>query len=121
MKQYFRDRDGLGATPQMTYKKNETYGTTLGGCCSVCCRFFILFYVSLVIVGFFMTSNYEETTQTLYQSLQDPETYSVSSSDIIPTYQIVYNNGTEIVINDRNFYNVTYWLNSEDDEDSAEP
>ena len=60
MKQFFRERDALGYTPQMTYKKKEQFGTTLGGCCSqvVCC--FIFVYVVTILAAFgFGGRNYD--------------------------------------------------------------
>ena len=53
------NRDGLGQTPQMTYKKEETYGTTLGGCVSCCASILIFGYVLTILGAYtFMEPNY---------------------------------------------------------------
>ena len=54
MNQFFRERDSMGFTPQMTYKGREKYGTTLGGCFSCCVTIFVTTYVGLVIWAFIL-------------------------------------------------------------------
>ena len=55
MRNYLREQDSLGAVPQMSYKGNETYGTSIGGCCSCFCSIFILIYVALNFWAFLFT------------------------------------------------------------------
>lgn len=52
MKQFFKEQDGLGATPHMTYKKRETFGTVLGGCLSCFASAFVITYVALISSAF---------------------------------------------------------------------
>ena len=58
MQKFLRDNDSLGATPQMTYKKSESFGTTLGGCLSVCANIGIAFYVIIALLAFFADPEY---------------------------------------------------------------
>ena len=62
MKNYLRKRDQLADAPGLTYKGEETYGTTLGGFCSLCASVFVFFYLFIVLMNFFMSPNYESDT-----------------------------------------------------------
>lgn len=63
MKNFFRDRDALGAIPQMTYKSSQTYGTALGGFCSCIVTICTLVYVTIIMSAFlFASRNYNTTT-----------------------------------------------------------
>ena len=53
MRNYLRGKDALGATPNMTYKSEESFGTSLGGCCSCFVTIFVAFYVLLSFWSFF--------------------------------------------------------------------
>ena len=89
MQKWLRARDGLGATPQMTYKSNETYGTSLGGLFSCTCRYFIGFYVSLVFFGFFFSSNFSESRTSGYSPNEGGPVNNVSAYDMIPAFQVM--------------------------------
>lgn len=52
MQRFLRDKDALGTSPKMNYKKSETFGTTLGGCFSVCANAGIAFYVVIAMFAF---------------------------------------------------------------------
>ena len=69
MKQYLRDKDGLGSSPHMTYKKNATFGTSVGGCCTLCANLFIICYLVIVLFGFCTTRNYNTQQNTSYQPI----------------------------------------------------
>ena len=63
MKEYFRDKDGLGTWPKMNYKGKEMYGTTVGGMFSCAATLFVWFYVCTVLGAFlFGAKNYNQTT-----------------------------------------------------------
>ncbi len=65
MKQFFRERDGLGYKPQMTYKRKEKFGTTIGGCFSCCAQLFVLTYVGTIIAAFIIGGrNFTPLVQT---------------------------------------------------------
>ena len=66
MKNYLRKQDKLADTPGMTYKGEETYGTTIGGCCSSCASIFITCYIFIIMTNFSITNNYNSDVQTLY-------------------------------------------------------
>ena len=53
MKRFLRNRDALGAAPQMNYRGEETYGTLLGGTCTLCANLVVLSYLFLILSGFF--------------------------------------------------------------------
>ncbi len=89
MKKWLRARDGMGATPQMTYKSDETYGTALGGLFSCTCRYFIAFYVALVFFGFFSSRSFNETKTIGFQPIIDAPVYEVSAEEMIPVYQVL--------------------------------
>ena len=54
MKKYLRNNDGMGYRPQMTYKKKDKYGTSIGGCVTCCASLCIIAYISLIITGSFI-------------------------------------------------------------------
>ena len=85
MKSYFRENDGLVTQPQFTYKKGKAFGTSLGGCCTMCGTIFICTYMVIMAFGFFSERNYSVSNITDYQPILDPETYTIStSSDVLP-------------------------------------
>ena len=109
MKQWLKKKDGLGATPQMTYKSNESFGTACGGCCSVIARCSVLFYVSVVLFGFFSDINFNEDTQVEYHSVTDASTYILKSEDGFPAISLWYKLGRpDQEVNNMEFYEVTY-------------
>ena len=79
MKNYFRRKDAMGFTPQMSYRGEDSYGTTIGGCCSCCARLFILVYVSVILIGFCFGRQYDALIQTHYLPLDDPEPYELTA------------------------------------------
>ena len=89
MKQYCKDKDGLGATPQMSYKSQETYGTVLGGCCSQFACVFVITYVILALGGFIIGGrDYNAQTMQQYQPVNNPSEYSLSPYEMIPVLQV---------------------------------
>ena len=58
MKKFLRDKDSLGATPMMTYKKNAVFGTSIGGCCSLVARILMGTYINIILLGFYASPNY---------------------------------------------------------------
>ena len=90
MKQYFRERDGMGYTPQMTYKSKEKYGTTIGGCCSCCVSVFVTTYVVLLISAFLIGGrDYNAQVSPNIIPLNEQETYTIKATDSIPYIQIL--------------------------------
>ena len=89
MKQYCKDKDGLGATPQMSYKSHETYGTVLGGCCSQFACIFVITYVILALSGFILGGrDYNSQTLQQYQPVNNPSEYSLSPYEMIPVLTV---------------------------------
>lgn len=91
MKRFLRNNDTLGSTPMMTYKSNTVFGTSLGGCCSMLVSISMGLYVCIILIGFFASPDYSLQTQELYQPLVDPETYSISATEIIPAVSVLTN------------------------------
>ena len=54
MKNYLRKKDKLADTPGMSYKGEESYGTSIGGCCSCFASIFVLIYFNIIIIDFSM-------------------------------------------------------------------
>jgi hypothetical protein len=52
MQRFLRDNDSLGTAPRMMYKEKERFGTTLGGCFSLCARCGLTFYVIVMVIAF---------------------------------------------------------------------
>ena len=89
MKQYCKDKDGLGATPQMSYKSQETYGTVLGGCCSQFACVFVITYVILVLSGFIIAGrDYNQQTMQQYHPVNNSSEYSLSPYEMIPVLTV---------------------------------
>ena len=125
MKNYFRRRDQLADAPGMTYKGEETYGTTIGGCCSLCASIFIFFYVSLILINFYAKSDYQSWTQVLIHEPNDPPTFDMSAQDLLPIYQVYEINGiSDVKINDEIESSLVTWSylvnNATDDSQSKE-
>ena len=109
MKQFFRDQDGMGATPQMSYKKKDRYGTVLGGCCSCCASVFVLVYVVLVFSGFVIGGrDYNQTTLQKYQPNLDPSVYNLSPYEMMPVVQILSGDGFS-TYNDKSLWKITFF------------
>lgn len=45
----------MGSTPQMTYKRKESFGTCLGGFFSCFASAFVVTYVSMITLAFFIS------------------------------------------------------------------
>ena len=104
MKKYLREEDVLGTWPKMTYKKHEVFGTTCGGCLSICAKIGIGFYVAVIFISFFTSPDYNVDYETLYQRLSDPQTYTLSPIDFVPITLIQDKDGTI----ERDLYQVSY-------------
>ena len=90
MKKYLRRNDRLGYRPQMTYKKDDQYGTSIGGCMTCCATLCILTYVALIfLASFILGRDYKSESQTLYQSLNHPSVYQMNAHQFIPAVQIL--------------------------------
>ena len=113
MKQFFRDRDGLGQTPNMTYKQSETYGTTLGGCVSCCATIVIQLYI-IVVLGslIIMEKNYGQTTVDLLLPLADTPIYTLSPLDIVPAYQVYSTSNGQSSYNDESTWTIQFFKES---------
>ena len=69
----------------MSYKGKESYGTTLGGCFSLCATIFVFVYVILVFSAFLIGGrDYDESTLLQYQPAVNADIYKLSSYDMIP-------------------------------------
>ena len=103
MKNYFRKQDKLADTPSMSYKGEETYGTSLGGCCSFFATIFVSIYFFVIIASFFSVKNFNSDVETLYFRPINSPSFDMKPNNLIPTF---------IVYNTNNLGNITY--NDED-------
>ena len=85
MRKFLREVDQLGHSPQMTFKKNSTFGTSIGGCCSLSAKCLTWSYTIIMLVGFFAERDYDLNFQVLYLDRKDPDEYALSAVDFIPT------------------------------------
>ena len=92
MKQFLRDNDSLGASPQMTYKKGSLFGTSLGGCCSILLNLTLGSYIIAMLFGFFKTPNYNLSATEHYLNRMQTVPYELTSNDLIPTALLISNN-----------------------------
>ena len=106
MQSFMRRQDNLGKSPQMTYKKNLEFGTSIGGCCSTLARLFICTYVVCTLIAFFSRPNYDPEREEKYQSISDPQVYIMEPTDLIPA--IALWEGTTMTLTD--LYKVEYQL-----------
>ena len=90
MKKYLRRNDRLGYRPQMTYKKDDQYGTSIGGCMTYWATFCILAYITMILLAsFILGKDYRSESYTLYQPLNNPEIYELHVEQFIPAVQII--------------------------------
>ncbi len=90
----------------MTYKQSATFGTAIGGCCSLFANLFIAAYLVVVFFGFFSTRDYSSTSMKNYQSLTDPETYDLGHDDLIVAVRLLdLATGSD---NNLDFWDVSY-------------
>ena len=61
----------------MTYKSNETFGTSCGGICSIIARFISFTYIGVVLFGFYYNVNYNVESYERYLPIVDPTIYKV--------------------------------------------
>ena len=73
MRNFFRAQDGLGAAPQMTYKRKETFGTGIGGFCTTLANVFIFTYLVIVIYGFFSVRSFSTAGHIDFLPITDRE------------------------------------------------
>ena len=98
MQRFLRDYDALGTSPKMNYKKSETFGTTLGGCCSVCANAGIAFYVVIALFAFITKPDYQFQSVQEFNSLKDAQEYALKPIDFLPAIYIEANDGS--IMND---------------------
>ena len=70
----------------MSYKGEETYGTSIGGCCSFIASIFVSMYFIVILTNFFITPNFNSEVETLYQTPGDSEEYNMTPLDLIPAF-----------------------------------
>ena len=58
MKNYLRKQDKLADAPGMSFKGEETYGTSIGGCCSLFGTILVVIYFVTILTNFFITPNF---------------------------------------------------------------
>ena len=103
MKNYLRKQDKLADAPGMTYKGEETYGTSIGGCCSLFASIFVAIYFIVILTNFFITPNFNSEIETLYHMPTFSEGYVMTPLDLIPAVQVFdINDPNNIKINDVN-------------------
>ena len=76
----------------MTYKGEETYGTSIGGCCSSVASIFIGIYIMVIMTDYNLTNNYNSDVETLYNKALRPPTYDLKPTDVIPSFQVFDSN-----------------------------
>ena len=70
----------------MTYKGNDSYGTTLGGVCSIIASVIVFLYMLITFISFFGGRHYSQWPTSGYQPIFDPETYTLESKDLIAAF-----------------------------------
>ena len=73
----------------MTYKKNPTYGTALGGCCSCVVSLCTAIYVMIIYSAFLFGRSYNSTSEQYYLSVTNPKQFNVTVSEVIPAFKVV--------------------------------
>ena len=86
MKNYLRKKDKLADAPGMSYKGEETYGTSIGGCCSLFATIFVSIYFTVIIFDFSMKQSFNSDVETLYHSANDTDKYELKPNDLIPAF-----------------------------------
>ena len=112
MRNFLREQDGLGAVPQMSYKGNEMYGTSLGGCFSCCCTYFIMIYIVLSFYAFlFAGRDFDSMILTKILGSENQQVYELSATDIIPAFQILQISSEEPYVEVNNMANWRIGIN----------
>ena len=103
MKNYLRKQDKLADTPGMSYKGEETYGTSLGGCCSFSATIFTSLYFLVIMAGFYSTLDFNADVETLYHMPHNAPKYDLNPNDLIPSFLVYdYNDPKNITYSDEN-------------------
>ena len=83
----------------MSYKGEERYGTSIGGCCSSCASIFIAIYMFVIMMDYNLTNNYNADVEILYNRAINPPTYDLTPNDFIPAFQVFDYNGKNYTVN----------------------
>jgi hypothetical protein len=89
------------------YKEKERFGTTLGGCFSLCARCGLTFYVIVMVIAFFGYRDYGTQIVDMYVPLKDPHVDELRAIDVVPVVEIV-STTTHKVVTD--IYQVSFSL-----------
>lgn len=108
MRKFLRESDKLGYSPQMSYKKNASFGTSIGGCSSLCARCFTFSYTIIILVGFIAERDYDLNFQVLNQDRAFPDMYDLSGIDFIPAIGIYYDNALIGTDTHENFFKLKW-------------
>ena len=92
----------------MTYKGNETFGTSLGGFCSCCAFILISIYMTINFWAFFFESReYNAQSKTKIFGYGSDKAYTLTPMDMIPVVVITeYDNYETVSVNDPDMWYV---------------
>ena len=85
---FLRGQDQFGQSVQFTYKRQEGYGTVLGGACSFLLTLFFTFFIGVQIYGWLFHPEYDEHMNRGFLSRGTSETYVMSTTDFLPAIAV---------------------------------
>ena len=86
---FLQGQDQLGQNVEFSYKKNAGYGTVLGGCCSLILTIFFAIFIGIQFYAWMFKPSYSESINRGYLPRNSNETYTISTTDFLPTVMIM--------------------------------
>ena len=86
---FLKARDKLGYPVYLHYKGGKGFGTVLGGCCSFIIMAFFTLFVGFQIFAFIFEADYSSETRYGYLSLNNENSYVVSTKEFLPSVAIL--------------------------------
>ena len=85
---FFKARDKLGYPVYLHYKGNKGVGTVLGGACSFMIMVFFTIFIGFQIFAFIFEADYSSETRYSYLSLDNEDSYIISTKEFLPSVAI---------------------------------
>ena len=88
-KKFVTGFDQLGLPISLNLNGQGEHQTFTGGCCSIFVIFLLLTIFTSEMIRVFGQLNYDTTSSYSYLGCQTAELFTISTDDVVPTFQIV--------------------------------
>ena len=85
---FFKGQDQLGSSVSLNYRGNASFGTVLGGICSLLATLFFSAFILVQMYAWLFQPSYNQSVEKTYLNRNANSTYSVPIQSFLPTFTI---------------------------------